>query len=105
MKLVLQPSRFKPLGLYGRSIFNRELGRYRYDSPAWKVVTSKRKTKLENIQQFANAMGGLIDAQHTHLVAMENKNEGKDLKEIAFNKETTNHAVMDDDEDDPLVRR
>ncbi|KAA6398362.1 MAG: hypothetical protein EZS28_006114 [Streblomastix strix] len=83
-KMAWQPSNFKPFVFYERSFFNREQGKYRYDGSAWKVVTSKWKMKLENDEQFTDAIAGHIEAQNTLLVAMEDNIEGKDnLDDIA----------------------
>ncbi|KAA6360572.1 MAG: hypothetical protein EZS28_043901 [Streblomastix strix] len=70
-KMAVQAASFKPLGYSDRAFIFRDLGKFRYVGSDWKVVTPKGRTRLEQGDQYADAMTGLIDAQQALLVAME----------------------------------
>ncbi|KAA6327087.1 MAG: hypothetical protein EZS28_053861, partial [Streblomastix strix] len=71
-KMAVQAASFKPLGYSDRAFIFRDLGKFRYMGSDWKVITPKGRTRLEQGDQYADAMTGLIDAQQALLVAMEN---------------------------------
>ncbi|KAA6367605.1 MAG: hypothetical protein EZS28_036869 [Streblomastix strix] len=70
-KMAAHAASFKPLGYSDRAFIFRDLGKFRYMGSDWKVVTPKSRTRLEQGDQYADAMTGLIDAQQALLVAME----------------------------------
>ncbi|KAA6386682.1 MAG: hypothetical protein EZS28_017789 [Streblomastix strix] len=72
MKMSVQVATFKPLGYSDRSFIFRDLGKFRYVGSDWKVITPKGRTRLEQGDQYADVMAGLIDAQQALLVSMEN---------------------------------
>ncbi|KAA6357448.1 MAG: hypothetical protein EZS28_047024, partial [Streblomastix strix] len=58
--------------------------KFRYVGSDWKVVKPKSRTRLEQDDQYADAMTGLIDAQQALLVAMENGISGhNNIEQIA----------------------
>ncbi|KAA6339178.1 MAG: hypothetical protein EZS28_052633, partial [Streblomastix strix] len=71
-KMAVQAASFKPLGYSDRSFIFRDLGKFRYMGSDQKMVTTKGRTRLEQGDQYADAMTGLIDAQQALQVAMEN---------------------------------
>ncbi|KAA6330812.1 MAG: hypothetical protein EZS28_053452, partial [Streblomastix strix] len=75
--MAVQASTFMLLGYTDKSFKFRDLGKFRYVGTDQKVVTSKGKTRLEQGEQYADAMTGLIDAQQTLLVAIENGLSGQ----------------------------
>ncbi|KAA6380720.1 MAG: hypothetical protein EZS28_023751 [Streblomastix strix] len=83
-KMAQQASTFKPLGYIDRSFIFRDLRKFRYVGSDWKVVTPKGRTRLEQGDQYADAMTRLIDSQQTLLIAMENGLSGQNkIEQIA----------------------
>ncbi|KAA6387402.1 MAG: putative Transposon Ty3-G Gag-Pol polyprotein [Streblomastix strix] len=83
-KIAKQASTFKPLGYSDRSFIFRDLDKFRYVGSDWKEVIPKGRTRQEQGDQYADAMTGLIDAQHALLVAMENEFGGhNNIEQIA----------------------
>ncbi|KAA6355034.1 MAG: hypothetical protein EZS28_049439 [Streblomastix strix] len=87
-KMAVQASTFKPLGYSDRAFIFRDLGTFRYVSLDWKVITPKGRTRLEQGDQYADAMTGLMEAQQVLLVAMENGISGhNNVEQIAHTYE------------------
>ncbi|KAA6388163.1 MAG: hypothetical protein EZS28_016307 [Streblomastix strix] len=83
-KMAVYTSVFKPLGYSDRSLIFRDLGKFRYIGSDWKVVTLKGRTRLEQGDQYSDAMTELIDAQYALLVAMENELSGhNNIEQVA----------------------
>ncbi|KAA6358338.1 MAG: hypothetical protein EZS28_046135, partial [Streblomastix strix] len=68
----VQASTFKPLDYSDGSFIFRDLEKFRYLRSDWKIVTPRRKTRLEQGDQYADATVKRINAQEALLIAKQN---------------------------------